>query len=79
VKQGVVLAVVLVPLLLATAGVSFWAWDQLGSTEMDPQGYAALVMGAVATLVIGGGLMWLVFYSSRHGYDERAGRDPEQD
>jgi hypothetical protein len=78
-KTGVLLAVILVPLLAATAGVSFWAWDQLGSTEMDVQGYVALVLGVIATLVIGGGLMGLVFYSSRHGYDERAGRDPEKD
>ncbi|MEJ0070406.1 MAG: hypothetical protein WDO24_18775 [Pseudomonadota bacterium] len=78
-KQSVLLAVILIPLLLVTAGVSIWAWDQLGSTEIEPQGYVALVIGVIATLVIGGGLMGLVFYSSRHGYDARAGGDPDQD
>jgi hypothetical protein len=78
-KQSMLLAVILVPLLLATAGVSYWVWDQLGSTEMDVQGYVALGLGVLATLVIGGGLMGLVFYSSRHGYDERAGGDPDKD
>jgi len=78
-KQSVLLAVVLGALLLAAAAVSLWVWDQLGDTEMGAQGYVALVLGVVATLVIGGGLMGLVFYSSRHGYDERAGQDPERD
>jgi len=78
-RPSVLLAVVLGTLLVATAAVSLWVWDELGSTEIGVQGYIALSLGAVATLVIGGGLMGLVFYSSRHGYDERAGRDPEKD
>lgn len=78
-KQTVLLAVVLIGLLLATAAVSAWAWDQLRDTAMDINGYIALGLGAVATLVIGGGLMALAFYSSRHGYDERASRPPDGD
>jgi len=78
-RQSVLLAGVLGALLLATIAVSVWVWGQLGDTEMGAQGYVALVIGAVATLAIGGGLMGLVFYSSRHGYDERAGLDPERD
>jgi hypothetical protein len=78
-KPSVLLAVVLIALLLAAAGVSLWVWNQLGDTAMGVQGYVALVLGVVATLVIGGGLMGLVFYSNRHGYDERAGQDPEKD
>jgi hypothetical protein len=78
-KQAVLLAGVLGALLLVAAAVSLWIWNQLGDTTMGAQGYVALVLGVVATLVIGGGLMGLVFYSSRHGYDERAGGDPEKD
>ena len=51
----------------------------IGDTSIGVHGYIALGLGAVATLVIGGGLMWLVFYSARRGYDERAGRDPESE
>jgi hypothetical protein len=76
-RQGVLLAGVLGALLLATIVLSLWVWDQLGDTEMGTQGYVALAIGAVATLAIGGALMGLVFYSSRHGYDDRAGGDPE--
>jgi hypothetical protein len=78
-RQSLLLAGVLGALLLATIAVSLWVWDQLGDTEMGIQGYVALAIGAVATLAIGGALMGLVFYSSRHGYDDRAGRDPERD
>jgi hypothetical protein len=28
-----------------------------------------MILGVVVTLGVGGGLMWLVFYSSRHDYD----------
>jgi hypothetical protein len=76
-RQGVLLAGVLGALLLVTIVFSLWVWDQLGDTEMGTQGYVALAIGAVATLAIGGALMGLVFYSSRHGYDDRAGGDPE--
>jgi hypothetical protein len=33
-------------------------------------GWAALVIGAVLTFAVGAGLMALVFFSSRRGYDE---------
>jgi hypothetical protein len=78
-KQAFILAVVLVPLLIGATAISIWTWGQVGDTQIGTQGYVALALGVIATLVIGGGLMWLVFYSSRHGYDERAGRDPERD
>jgi hypothetical protein len=31
--------------------------------------------GVLITLLLGGGLMGLVFYSSRHGYDDLSGGD----
>ncbi len=38
--------------------------------------WVAMVLGVLFSIVIGAGLMALVFYSSRRGYDERAsGRD----
>jgi hypothetical protein len=35
----------------------------------------AIAGGVVFSLVVGGGLMALVFYSSRHGYDDLSGGD----
>jgi hypothetical protein len=37
---------------------------------MPPAGYIAMTLGIVFSVVIGCGLMALVFYSSRYGYDE---------
>jgi hypothetical protein len=36
-------------------------------------GYVAIAGGVVMSLLVGGGLMALVFYSSRHGYDDLGG------
>jgi hypothetical protein len=78
-KAAAILAAVLVPLLIGATVVSVWIWGEIGDTAIGVHGYIALGLGVVATLLIGGGLMGLVFYSARHGYDERAGRDPEKD
>ncbi|MBH5389502.1 MULTISPECIES: hypothetical protein [Bradyrhizobium] len=47
--------------------------------EVPAAGYVALVLGVVFSLVVGVGLMALVFYSSRKGYDEPAVLIPEQE
>ena len=39
---------------------------------MPAAGYAAMTIGVVLSLLVGFTLMTLVFYSSRHGYDEQA-------
>lgn len=62
-------------ILAAAAGVAWWAWSELADVPMSEHGYIALAIGVVATLVLGMGLMWLVFYSSRSGHDERVGMD----
>ena len=38
---------------------------------MPPVGYAAMTLGIVLSLLVGCGLMALLFYSNRHGYDEQ--------
>jgi hypothetical protein len=38
-----------------------------------------MTIGVVFSLLIGIALMALLFYSSRHGYDERASRDYRAD
>jgi hypothetical protein len=42
---------------------------------MPEVGYVAMTIGVVFSLIIGIALMTLLFYSSRHGYDERASRE----
>jgi hypothetical protein len=47
---------------------------------MPEVGYVAMTIGVVFSLLIGVALMTLLFYSSRHGYDERAApRNREDD
>jgi hypothetical protein len=60
--------------LVALAGVSAAAilgWMAGGDVEMSTSGYIALAVGVFLSLALGIGLMSLVFYSSRHGYDDR--------
>jgi hypothetical protein len=45
------------------------AWNSLAGTSMPPAGWLFLILGVVFTLLLGGGLMWLLFYSSRTGKD----------
>jgi len=60
-------------LLVALLGLAVWwavyAWNSI-DVEMSIHGYIAMILGIVFSLVIGCGLMALMFYSSRHGYDE---------
>ena len=52
-------------------GWAVWAWQQTAGVEMSGHGYAAMSFGIIFTLVVGCGLMALMFYSSRRGYDDR--------
>lgn len=66
--RWVVIAVLSV-LLLAACILGYLGWTST-DTEVPEAGYVALVLGVVFSLVVGAGLMALVFYSSRKGYDE---------
>lgn len=70
---GVVL--VLLGFLAAAGALAWWGWHELGDVPISRHGWIALGLGASVTFLLGAGLMWLVFYSHRHGYDERIGRD----
>jgi len=75
-KLGIAVAAILG---LAAASIGIWAWVSLGQVDISTGGYVALVLGAVVTLGVGGGLMSLVFYSSRKGFDEAAGGRRDDD
>ena len=65
--------------LFALLAASVWfagaAWERLGGDAIPLYGYVAIVGGALFSLLVGGGLMALVFYSDRHGYDDLSGGD----
>ena len=50
-------------------------WSGISDSEISPAGWFAMGLGIVVTLALGIGLMFLVFYSNRHGYDETPRRD----
>jgi len=65
----------IIPLLLILAASIWWAtslWMSVEGPPMPAEGYVAMWLGIAFSLVIGCGLMALMFYSSRRGYDERA-------
>ena len=70
------LAVVGGAIALALVLIGVYAWLTLGDAGMTASGYLAVVLGALGTVALGGGLMALLFYSHRYGYDERAGESP---
>jgi hypothetical protein len=60
--------------LMAILAEALWfaarAWFALEGPPMPAVGYVAMILGIVISLIVGCGLMALLFYSSRHGYDE---------
>lgn len=69
-----IIVTVLLALLAASVGVSVWAWQAMGDAEISWHGVVALWLGAALAFVVGVGLMTLLFFSRRRGYDERAHR-----
>jgi hypothetical protein len=59
--------------LFAILGLSVWwmisAWTRIDA-RMSGHGWTALILGVVFCIFIGCGLMALLFFSSRRGYDE---------
>ena len=54
--------------------ISLWyavkVWTSMSGVHMSGWGWLFLVLGIVVTIALGAGLMALVFYSSRHDYDQ---------
>ncbi len=67
----------IVALLLMLGGAGYIAYEGWTSVEGPPMPtalYVAMWLGVGLSLLVGCGLMALLFYSSRGGYDERAHR-----
>jgi hypothetical protein len=68
--------IALVAALLGILAASIWlavhTWTSVGGPPMPIHGTIAMTLGIVFSLVVGCGLMTLVFYSSRHGYDDQS-------
>ncbi len=66
---GWITLIVLGAFLLAAIVYAVSAWSGLAGTSMSGMGWLFLILGIIFTIGVGGGLMWLVFYSARHDYD----------
>lgn len=63
----------IVPLIVILGGVGWLAiyeWNAVEGPPMPGWGYAAIFGGVFFSLLVGCGLMALLFYSNRHGYDD---------
>ena len=66
--------------ILLGAGIwAGWIWLSLGDAAISIHGYIALALGVIGSLVVGCGLMALVFISARGGYDDQVEYDLTED
>jgi Mn2+/Fe2+ NRAMP family transporter len=71
----VAIVVLIALLVVAIAGVYYSGTDDLAA-GVSGAGYLAMTLGVLFTAAIGVGLMGLIFYSSRRGYDQPPPNDP---
>jgi hypothetical protein len=67
--KTVVIVAALVVCLAITIAWALYAWNSI-DVDMPAHGYIAMTLGIVFSLLVGCGLMALVFFSSRRGYDD---------
>jgi hypothetical protein len=75
ISKGMMLIVgALLALLTASIYYAWRIWTAFGPADMPSWVYGAIAGGVLCSLAIGCGLMALMFYSSRAGYDDAAGK-----
>ena len=72
--QNVLLVLALIGLLLLTILFGAYMWGRLDDVQIGAHGFLALGLGVLLSLGLGIGLMSLVFFSSRRGYDDEQNR-----
>jgi len=75
--RTVLLILALGGLLAVSLALAAYLWWDMGQVEIGVHGLIALILGALLSLALGGGLMALVFYSHKRGYDDRQNRPDE--
>ena len=69
--------------LIALLAAALWfagrAWVYFGAGAIPYYGWFAIAGGIIFSLIVGCGLMALMFYSARHGYDELNEKDRQND
>jgi fatty acid desaturase len=75
---AIALFAALFAILIAAGWYAAGAWSTVSGPPMPTTGYVAMILGVVFSLVVGCGLMALLFYSSRHGYDDPHRSEPDR-
>lgn len=68
-RRSWVFAVVFGALLGLAVWFGFYAWTLFSPAAMNVLGRTFVLMGAILGMGLGAGLMVLIFYSNREGYD----------
>ena len=79
---AVALIAPMLAILVAAGWLAARTWLAAAAAPMPASAYVALTLGVVFSLLLGCGLMALLFYSSRHGYDDNTFvnvRPPDRD
>ena len=71
-------AAALLGLLVVTVWGVYRFWTSFGPIDIPTGSYVAIGLGAVFMVIVGCGLMALMFYSNRHGYDEPPRREDDE-
>ena len=61
---------ILLAFLAGAIFVGHYGWESAGDVTMPPWGWLMMGLAIFFTVVVGGSLMVLIFYSNRAGYDE---------
>lgn len=68
--KATLLVVVLAAGLVAAGAVALNLWLEMEGVSLGFHGWLALGLGVLLSLIVGVGLMALVFHSARRGYDD---------
>jgi hypothetical protein len=60
-------------IVASLVAIALYAWFSFGDMAMSTSGYIALALGIAGTMALAIGLMTLVYFSHRQGYDARTG------
>jgi len=73
-EKGKIKAFAKIVTLAALLGLAIYGavevWTALEDMEISMHGWIALSAGVLVTFALGAGLMFMVFYSNRQGYDD---------
>jgi len=67
---GWITLVILIGFFFVALWYAWKVWTAMEGVQMGGFGWTFLVLGVVVTTLVGAGLMGLVFYISRHDYDQ---------